>query len=86
MVEKTPNTKTKTVSRREDISLEKEIGSFYTPLDLAKHILTELEIISGSHEKINTRGLKILEPSVGDGVFLEAIKSQMDFTLQHYHD
>ena len=75
VLEKKTDTQTKTVSRRKNISVEKEIGAFYTPLILAKHIVNELETIYKSQEKINSRSLKILEPAVGDGVFLNSIKS-----------
>lgn len=75
MSEEKIDTQTRTVSRRTNISVEKEIGAFYTPLILAKHILNKLETNYKSQKKINFRRFKILEPAVGDGVFLNSIKS-----------
>ena len=75
MLEQKTNSQTQTVSRRKNISVEKEIGAFYTPLILANHIINKLENIYKNQGKINSRSLKVLEPAVGDGVFLNSIKS-----------
>lgn len=48
----------------------KKIGSFFTPKALARSIVS---YIGNNLANLGTRGLSILEPSVGDGAFLRAI-------------
>ncbi len=48
---------------KKDISFKKERGGYYTPLNLSSFIVNLL----------NKDNLKILEPSCGDGAFLESI-------------
>ncbi|MDQ0851344.1 adenine-specific DNA-methyltransferase [Arthrobacter sp. B3I9] len=55
---------------RSEVSAEKLRGGFYTPARLVAHAVERLGQLVGSHSTV-----RVLEPSIGDGAFIEGLAS-----------
>lgn len=57
-------------NRDQVVSADKLRGGFYTPPPLVHHVVDRLSVLLGSRT-----GVRLLEPSVGDGQFLDGVRA-----------